>query len=33
MPSTLESCEKYYGTRDIYKLFEITKDTLEKDSE
>lgn len=32
MPSTLELCEKYYGTRDIYKLLGITKNTLEKDS-
>lgn len=32
MPSTLELCEKYYGTRDVYVLFEISKDALEKDS-
>lgn len=31
MPSTLELCEKYYGTRDIYKLMDLTKDSLEKD--
>lgn len=31
MPSTLDLCEKYFGTRDIYKLFELTKDSLEKD--
>lgn len=31
MPSTLELCEKYFGTRDIYKLMNLTKDALEKD--
>ncbi|KAG4071213.1 hypothetical protein HA402_008948 [Bradysia odoriphaga] len=31
MPSTLDLCEKYYGTRDIYDLMGITKDALEKD--
>jgi len=31
MPSTLDLCEKYYGTRDIYALMGITKDALEKD--
>lgn len=31
MPTTLELCEKYFGTRDIYKLLELTKDSLEKD--
>lgn len=31
MPSLLDSCEKYYETRDIYKLLGITKNSLEKD--
>lgn len=31
MPTTLELCEKYFGTRDIYKLMNLTKDSLEKD--
>ncbi|KAG4072204.1 hypothetical protein HA402_014433 [Bradysia odoriphaga] len=31
MPSTLDLCEKYYGTRDIYDLMGITKDAPEKD--
>lgn len=31
MPSTLDLCEQYYGTRDIYKLLEINKDSPEKD--
>lgn len=31
MPSTLELCEKYYGTRDIYALFGIEKHALERD--
>ncbi|XP_058836859.1 J domain-containing protein CG6693 [Topomyia yanbarensis] len=26
MPSTLELCEKFYGTRDVYKLFEVNRD-------
>ncbi|XP_059621561.1 J domain-containing protein CG6693 [Phlebotomus argentipes] len=31
MPSTLDLCEEYYGTRDLYKLLDIDKNTLEKD--
>jgi len=31
MPSTLELCEKYYGTKDIYALFGIEKGALGKD--
>lgn len=31
MPSILELCEKYYGTRDVYKLMGISKDALVKD--
>ncbi|XP_031632578.1 J domain-containing protein CG6693 [Contarinia nasturtii] len=31
MPTTLELCEKYFGTKDIYKLMNLTKDSLEKD--
>lgn len=31
MPSTLELCEKYFGTRDIYKLMNLTKKASEKD--
>ncbi|XP_055589144.1 J domain-containing protein CG6693 [Uranotaenia lowii] len=29
MPSTLELCEKFYGTRDVYKLFDVKKDASE----
>lgn len=29
--STLELCEKFFGTRDIYKLMNLTKDAPEKD--
>lgn len=29
--STLELCEKYFGTRDVYKLMEIEKDAKDKD--
>lgn len=31
MPSILELCEKYYGTKDVYQLMGITKDAAEKD--
>lgn len=31
MPTTLELCEKYFGTRDVYKLMNLKKDSLEKD--
>ncbi|XP_055312282.1 J domain-containing protein CG6693-like [Sitodiplosis mosellana] len=31
MPTTLELCEKYFGTKDIYKLMNLTKDSLPKD--
>lgn len=31
MPTTLELCEKYFATNDIYKLMNLTKDALEKD--
>lgn len=33
MPTVLELCEKYYGTRDVYKLMGINKDALVKDGE
>lgn len=29
MPSTVEFCEKFYGTRDIYKIFSVNKDAPE----
>lgn len=29
MPSTLELCEKFYGTRDVYKIFSVAKDAAE----
>lgn len=29
--STLELCEKYFATRDVYKLMEISKDAKDKD--
>lgn len=31
MPSLLESCEKYFNTRNLYELLEIPKESLEKD--
>ncbi|XP_055683543.1 J domain-containing protein CG6693 [Lutzomyia longipalpis] len=31
MPSTLELCEQYYGTRDVYKLLDIDKTAPLKD--
>lgn len=31
MPTTLELCEKYFGTRDIYELMNLKKDAIEKD--
>lgn len=31
MPSTLELCESFYGTRDVYKIFELPKDAQEKE--
>lgn len=33
MPSTLESCEKYFGTKNIYEIFGIEKTAIEKESE
>lgn len=31
MPKVLDVCEEYFGTRDIYELFEVPKDALPKD--
>lgn len=31
MPSTLELCQKYFETKDLYKLFAIQKDAQEKE--
>lgn len=31
MPSTLESCESFYGTRDVYKIFDVPKHAQEKE--
>lgn len=31
MPKTLELCEKYFGTSNLYELFDIPKNSLEKD--
>lgn len=31
MPNTLELCEKYFGTRDLYKILNLTNDAVEKD--
>ncbi|XP_053687871.1 J domain-containing protein CG6693 [Sabethes cyaneus] len=31
MPSTLELCENFYGTKNIYELFAITKNASEND--
>uniref|UniRef100_U5ELA7 Putative molecular chaperone dnaj superfamily n=1 Tax=Corethrella appendiculata TaxID=1370023 RepID=U5ELA7_9DIPT len=31
MPTTLESCENFYGTKDIYKLFNVEKNAEEKE--
>ena len=33
MPSTLDTCEKLYGTRDIYELLGVDKKAQEKESE
>lgn len=32
MPTTLELCEKYFGTRDVYYLLKISKDADKSDS-
>lgn len=31
MPSTLEFCEKFYGTRDVYTIFAVAKDAQESE--
>ncbi|XP_063704790.1 J domain-containing protein CG6693-like [Culicoides brevitarsis] len=31
MPSILQQCEEYFGTKDLYKLFSVDKTALEKD--
>lgn len=31
MPSILQQCEEYFGTKDLYKLFSVEKTALEKD--
>lgn len=31
MPSTLELCESFYGTRDVYEIFEVPKNAQEKE--
>lgn len=31
MPSTLELCESFYGTRDVYKIFEVAKNAQEQE--
>lgn len=31
MPTTLDSCEKFFGTKNIYEIFGIDKNALEKD--
>ncbi|EAT33882.1 AAEL013852-PA [Aedes aegypti] len=31
MPSTQDLCEKFYGTRDIYEIFEVTKNAQESE--
>lgn len=31
MPSTLEFCEKFYGTRDVYTIFAVAKDAQENE--
>lgn len=33
MPSILDACDKYFGTRDVYGLFHLEKDCEEKQSE
>lgn len=33
MPAaTLDACSKFFGTRDVYDLFELNKDSAEKES-
>lgn len=29
--NSMELCEKYFGTRDLYELLNVTKDAVEKD--
>lgn len=31
MPSLLQQCEEYFGTKDLYELFSVEKNALEKD--
>lgn len=31
MPTTLELCEKHFGTQDIYKIMHLTENAIEKD--
>lgn len=33
MPVILDACDKYFGTRDVYELFKLHKDSQEKESE
>lgn len=33
MPSILDACDKYFGTRDVYGLFHLEKECEEKQSE
>lgn len=32
MPTTLELCEKHWGTRDIYDILNLTKESSANDS-
>ncbi|XP_058458537.1 J domain-containing protein CG6693 [Malaya genurostris] len=31
MPSTLELCEQFYGTKDVYKLFNVSRDAADNE--
>lgn len=33
MPSILDACDRYFGTRDVYGLFKLEKECQEKESE
>lgn len=32
MPSTLDACEKYFGTRDLYQIFSLDKNATVAES-
>lgn len=32
MPSTLDACEKYFGTKDLYQIFSLDKNATVAES-